>query len=277
MRLSMQTTSATSSFDRFTYSPHDRIPIRMSADRSPLHQYKYNVLFPDLLDCLIPPQPNRCPQLSEAQVFNHPSQLKLVPSQLTKRRYSKDPFSTPASAPVTPRSPPYHHLRHEHSMDTDITKYLDYLQTHRNKVLAPWIAGPIIDIFAAGIYCSMLFSYFSSLHQRVQDRREGYGGWTEQRKRTFLICVVAALSAYKTATAIYILFLNAFYLNGNPSLLAFAAYQNWVCRSFCSTIRCTSMRVKLTLQLGDDNSPADSKILTKLLNCDVLCREGSSN
>jgi hypothetical protein len=48
------------------------------------------------------------------------------------------------------------------------------------------------------------------------------------RKVTILVCVVAILSACKTAAALYVLFLNAVILSDDPLRLAVAELNNWV-------------------------------------------------
>ncbi|PVF99760.1 hypothetical protein CPB86DRAFT_276077 [Serendipita vermifera] len=96
--------------------------------------------------------------------------------------------------------------------------YIHYLITNRKATLAPWVSGCALDIFGAGIYFSHLVRYFMS----PTVRRPG------SRKVTILVCVVAVLSACKTAAALYVLFLNAILLSEDPLRLAVAELNNWV-------------------------------------------------
>lgn len=94
--------------------------------------------------------------------------------------------------------------------------YLEYLLTHKGDVLAPWIAGCCADLYAAGIYTGMVVRYFTRTAP------------TDTRKTVALILIVFILSAYKTAAALYILFLCSVTLNGNQPQLAVAFLTNRV-------------------------------------------------
>jgi hypothetical protein len=100
---------------------------------------------------------------------------------------------------------------------TALTDYLSYLITHKDNVLAPWIAGCSADLYAAGIYTGMVVRYFTRTAPK------------DTRKTTILVVVVFVLSTYKTAAALYILFLCSVILNGNEDQLAVASLGNWVC------------------------------------------------
>lgn len=88
---------------------------------------------------------------------------------------------------------------------------------NRRKTLAPWIAGCALDIFGAGIFASLLLRYFANRAMK----RSG------SRRLTIFVCVVAILSIFKTAAALYVLFLNSVTLNGDIVGLALAEIQNW--------------------------------------------------
>lgn len=94
--------------------------------------------------------------------------------------------------------------------------YLNYLTTHTNNILVPWIAGCSVDIFAAGIYMGMVVRYFT------------YSAPKDSRKTTALVVVIFILSTYKTGAALYILFLCSTVFNGDQSQLAVATLTNWV-------------------------------------------------
>jgi hypothetical protein len=96
---------------------------------------------------------------------------------------------------------------------------VQYQIQNRRRALAPWIAGCALDIFGAGILASLLVRYFMG----GTVRRPG------SRKVTITLCVVAILSTFKTAAALYILFLNAVILSGDNVRLAVAEIQDWVC------------------------------------------------
>jgi hypothetical protein len=95
-------------------------------------------------------------------------------------------------------------------------EYLDYLITHKETILAPWVAGCSVDLYAAGLYTGMVVRYFT---------RTAPG---DKPKTTALVVLVFILSTYKTAGALYVLFLLSIVLNGNPSQLAVTSLTSWV-------------------------------------------------
>jgi hypothetical protein len=98
--------------------------------------------------------------------------------------------------------------------------YFNYLIAHKDEILAPWIAGSSVDLYAAGIYTGMVVHYFTRTAPK------------DNRKTIALVVVVFLLSTYKTAAALYILFLFSIVLNGNPSQLALTSLTNWVSMAF---------------------------------------------
>jgi len=98
----------------------------------------------------------------------------------------------------------------------DYLDYLNYVITHKGELLAPWIAGCCADLYAAGIYTNMVVRYFTRTAPK------------DNSKTIALILLVFVLSAYKTATALYILFLCAVVFNGDPYQLAVVSQTNWV-------------------------------------------------
>jgi hypothetical protein len=101
-------------------------------------------------------------------------------------------------------------------MNISPQEYLNYLITHKDNVLAPWIAGCSADLYAAGFYTGMVVRYFTRTAPK------------DTRKTTTLVLVVFILSTYKTAAALYILFLCSVVLNGKQPQLAVAELTNWV-------------------------------------------------
>lgn len=96
-------------------------------------------------------------------------------------------------------------------------QYLDYLLTHKDAILAPWIAGSIADLYAAGILTSMVVRYFTRSDVPK-----------DSSKTRILVILVSILSAYKSAAALYILFLCSVILSGDQLKLAVATLINGV-------------------------------------------------
>lgn len=101
--------------------------------------------------------------------------------------------------------------------DLNPISYIEYVLAHKTSVLAPWIIGPLVDIYAAGIYTNLVIKYFINLSPNAS------------RPITLLVALVALLSAIKTGVALYVLFVNAVILNGDTLRWAIAVYQNPVC------------------------------------------------
>ncbi|KIM22940.1 hypothetical protein M408DRAFT_28291 [Serendipita vermifera MAFF 305830] len=96
-------------------------------------------------------------------------------------------------------------------------EYLQYLITHKDTVLAPWVAGCVADLYAAGIFTSMVVRYFSRSDVPK-----------DSNKTRMFVVLVAVLSAYKSAAALYILFLFSVILSGDQVRLTVATLTNVV-------------------------------------------------
>lgn len=107
------------------------------------------------------------------------------------------------------------------ALPQDASVYIEYIIHHRENVLAPWIAGPAVDLYAAGIYTILLVRYWCL--------EKAYH--IDNRRVVVLVSVVAVLSALKTAAALYIMFLMSVELNGDTFGWAIAAFKHWVCFS----------------------------------------------
>lgn len=97
-------------------------------------------------------------------------------------------------------------------------EYIAYLISHRGTLIAPWVAGCVVDLYAAGIYTGMVVRYFtrSDVPKDTSNTR-------------LLVILVAVLSTYKSAAALYILFLISIILSTDQVRLAVASLTNGVC------------------------------------------------
>lgn len=108
----------------------------------------------------------------------------------------------------------------------ELASYLNFLLTHRVVVVTPWIVGSTLDVFLGGVYLVLLVQLLVTYFKSPFNRNHSDG--RRPPRILILVCVVTALTTFKSALALYILFLNSIILSNDPLRLTIAVFTNWV-------------------------------------------------